>query len=141
MNHRNLHFSKSFSRSSCRQFDIQYCTDIEKEVVDNLEDFEAFDDEIADVDREQQVSEFVETPSFVTLFTGSQVEPLYFAQVAEKGAAESILIGDYCHVILPGERYFRGHYLKLFQSRNVSMKLYPLLHICPLKKSTKPMLT
>ena len=92
MNHRNLHFSKSFSRSSCRQFDIQYCTDIEKEVVDNLEDFEAFDDEIAEVDREQQVSEFVETPSFVTLFTGSQVEPLYFVQVAEKGAAESILL-------------------------------------------------
>ena len=40
-----------------------------------------FDDEDADVDREQHVFEFVETPTFVTLFTGSQVEPLYFVQV------------------------------------------------------------
>ena len=34
-------------------------------------------------------------------------------------------------------RYFRRYYLKLFRSRNVSMKLYPLLYICPLKKSMK----
>ena len=44
----------------------------------------------------------METPSFDNLFTGSQVEPLYFIQVAEKGAAESKFTGTYGHAILPG---------------------------------------
>ena len=59
----------------------------------------------------------------VTLFTGNQVEHLNFVQVTEKGvAAESKLFDTFGHVILTRGRYFRGHYLKLVRSRNISMK-------------------
>ena len=43
------------SCNSCLQFDFKHCSNIEKENVDDLEDIEVLDDEIADVDREQQV--------------------------------------------------------------------------------------
>ena len=49
--------------------------------------YEKFDDEKAEGDREQQVFEFVGAPPFVMLLTGSQVEPLYFVQVREKWVA------------------------------------------------------
>ena len=44
-----------------------------------------FDDETTEDDRQQQVFELVETPSFLTLLTGSQVEHLYIVQITEKG--------------------------------------------------------
>ena len=44
-----------------------------------------FDDENTEGDRQQQVFEFVETASLVTLLTGSQVEHLYIVQKTEKG--------------------------------------------------------
>ena len=92
---------------------------------------------------ESNNSEFVVTP-FVTLFTGNQAEPLNVVQVTEKGVPESKLPDLFGHVILPGERYFRGHYFELVRTRNISMKqleIYPLLYICPLLKSTVPVLT
>ena len=62
-----------------------------------------------------------ETSSFVTLFTRSQVETLYFVQVTEKG-----LINQ-SYVILTvmlsyQERYFKGHCPALIRSRNISLK-------------------
>ena len=55
--------------SSYLQFDFKHRTNTEKEIVDYLEDLEMFNDQNAEVDRENQVFEFVETPSFVTFFT------------------------------------------------------------------------
>ena len=75
----------------------------------------------------EEESKFVEAPTFITLFTGSQVEPLYFVQVTENGIAESKLSNPYGHVILPGEIYFKGHYLKLVRSRNISIKQLAIL--------------
>ena len=72
-----------------------------------------FDDENTEGDREQQVFEFVEAPSFVTLLTDSQVEPLNLAQIAEKTVAESRLSDIYGHVILPGENISKNTTLKL----------------------------
>ena len=86
-----------------------------------------FDDENAEGDREQQVFEFVEAPSFLTLLTGSQVEPLNFVQITEKGIAESRLSDIYGHVILPGKKHFKGHYLKIGRSRSISMKQLAVL--------------
>ena len=62
-----------------------------------------------------------EASSFVTLFTRSQVETLYFVQVTEKG-----LINQ-SYVILTvmlsyQERYFKGHCPALIRSRNISLK-------------------
>ena len=78
-------------------------------------------------DREQQLFEFVEAPSFVTLLTGSQVEPLYFVEITEKGVAQSRLSDIYDHVILPVAKYFKGHYLKIGRSRSISMKQLAVL--------------
>ena len=86
-----------------------------------------FDDENAAGDRKRQVFEFVEAPSFVTMLTCSQVEPLYFVQMTEKGVAESRLSDIYGHVILPGEKNFKGHYLKIDRSRSISMKQLAVL--------------
>ena len=47
-------------------------------IVNDLEDMEALDDKSAKVDRKQQIFKCLKTPFFVTLFTESQVEPLYF---------------------------------------------------------------
>ena len=85
-----------------------------------------FDDENAEGNREQQVFEFVEAPSFVTL-TGSQVELLYFVQIIEKGVAEPRCSDIYGHVILPGEKYLKGHYLKIGWSISISMKQLAVL--------------
>ena len=38
-----------------------------------------------------EVFEFVETPSFFNLSTGSQVEPLYFVQVTEEGVDQGVI--------------------------------------------------
>ena len=86
-----------------------------------------FDDENAEGGREQQVFDFVEAPSFVTLLTGSQVEPLYSVQITEKGVAKSKLSDIYGHVILPGKKYFKGHYPKIGLLRRISMKQLAVL--------------
>ena len=90
------------------QFDFPNCSNVEEEISDDLDDLDVFDDENAERDRDQQVFEFVEAPSFVTLLTGSQVELLYFVQITEKGVAEPRLSDIYRHIILPGEKYFKG---------------------------------
>ena len=49
------------------------------------------------------------------------MEPLYFAQITEKEVVESGLSDIYGHVILPGEKYFKRHYLKIGRSRRIFM--------------------
>ena len=49
------------------------------------------------------------------------MEPLYFVQITEKEVVESRLSDIYGHVILPGEKYFKRHYLKIGRSRRISM--------------------
>ena len=115
------------SCKSCLQFDFRNCSNVEEEISDDLDDLDVFDDEKAEDDREQQVFEFVEAPSFVTLLTGSQVEPLYVVQITNNGIAESRLSDIYGHVILPVEKYFKGHYLKIGRSRSISMKQLAVL--------------
>ena len=81
-----------------------------------------FDHQNAEGDREQQVSEFAEAPSFGTLLSGSQVEPLGCVQVTQKRVAQSKVSDIYGNVILPGGKYFKGRYLKIRRSRNIFMK-------------------
>ena len=116
--------SKEYLRScnSFLQFDFQNCPNVEEEISDDLDNLDVFDDEKAEDDQEQHVFELAEAPSLVTLLTGSQVESLYFVQITEKGIAESRLSDIYGHVILPGEKYFKGHFPKIGRSRSISMK-------------------
>ena len=61
------------------------------------------------------------------MLTGSQVEPLHFVQITEKWVTELRLSDIYGHLILPGKKYFKGHYLKIGQSRSISMKQLAVL--------------
>ena len=81
----------------CLQFDFRNGSNVEEQITDGLDDLDVFDDENAEGDRQQQVFEFAEAPSFVVLLTSSQVEPLYFVQITEKGVAESRLSDIYGH--------------------------------------------
>ena len=109
------------------KFDFKDCHKADQQEFDDLTDVEVYDDENDDADWDELIFEFVEVPSFVTLLTGSNTEPLYFVQVTEKGISEKKLSDPYGHVILPGERYFKGYYLKFIRSRSISFKQLQVL--------------
>ena len=46
-------------------------------------DLEEFDEEI---DQTEQIFDFMTVPLFISLFSGSTIEPLYFVQITRKGA-------------------------------------------------------
>ena len=91
------------------------------------EDFEGDNEEIMKEIIEDL--DFAEIPSFVTVFTGVNAEPLYFLKVAEKGISGKTLTDTWGRVILPGVRFFKGHFLKLVHSRNTSFKKFEILHM------------
>ena len=111
----------------CLKFDLKDCHKADQQELDDLTDVKVYDDENDDADRDEQIFEFVEVPSFVTLFTGSNTELLYFVQVTEKGISEKNLSDPYGHVILPGKRYFKRYYFKFSRSRSISFKQLQVL--------------
>ena len=112
----------------CRQFDFDNCEkDGEEELVDLEEVDECFLDEDLPIDREEHIFDFVEIPSFVTVFTGVSAEPLYFLKIVEKGISNDTLSDNWGHVILPGLRYFTGYFLKPVRSRSMQFKKFELL--------------
>ena len=88
---------------------------------------ECFLDEDLPIDREEQIFDFVEIPSFVTVFTGVSAEPLYFLKIVEKGISNGTLSDNWRHAILPGVRYFTGYYLKPVRSKSMQFKKFELL--------------
>ena len=68
--------------------------------------------------------DFVEVPSFVSLFSGSQNESLYFEQVTEKGTD---LTDPYGHFIGTGEKFLKEYYLKQCRSKQISKKKFQIL--------------
>ena len=112
----------------CRQFDLDNCEkDGEEELVDLEEADGCFLDEDLPIDREEQIFDFVEIPSFVTVFTGVSAKPLYFLKIVEKGISNDTLYDNWGHVILLGLRYFTGYYLKPVRSRSMQFKKFELL--------------
>ncbi len=85
------------------------------------------DDDDDGVDRSEQVFDFIEVPSYVSLFTGNRNEPLYFVQINEKGIADTDLTDPYGHFIASGEKFLRGFYLKMTRSRNINKKKFTVL--------------
>ena len=66
--------------------------------------------------------------SFVSLYSESSIEPLYFVQITRKGVAEKDISDPCGHFVAKRERYFQGLYLKLVRSRNAKIKgFYTLL--------------
>ena len=91
---------------------------------DDIGDFNDDDDD--KVDRIEKKFNFVDVPSFVSVLSGSPNKPLYFVNVAEKGAASENYSDPYGHFISAGEKILKGFYLKLVRSRKASKK-YQLL--------------
>ena len=118
----------------CRQFDFDNCEKGGEEELVHLEVLEEVDecflDEDLPIDRKEQIFDFVEIPSFVTVFTGASAEPLYFLKIVEKGTSNDTLSGsNWGHFILPGLRYFTGYYLKPVRSRSMQFKKFELIRL------------
>ena len=61
-------------------------------------------------------------PSFISLFSGNSVEPLYFVKLISKDVAEMDISNPYRYFVAKGERYFLGYYLKLCRSKDIKVK-------------------
>ena len=105
----------------CLHFDFENCTndDVDVEVDDTSSEEELFDEEI-----DQTEFDFITVPSFICLYSGSLIEPLYFAQVITAEEDISDLCGQF---VAKGHRYFQGLYLKLVRSRNAKIKRFSML--------------
>ena len=111
----------------CRRFDFEECENDSKEEHSEVEIDDYFGNEELDSNQEEQIFDFIEIPSFVTLFTGASSEPLYLVKVVSKGIADERLSDSWDRLILPKSRYFTGHYLKLARSRNILTKKFDLI--------------
>ena len=69
----------------------------------------------------------LDVPSFVSLLSGNQNEPLYFVKVTEKATAQKDLTHPYGHFIGNDEKFLKGFYLKLSISKYISKKKFQLL--------------
>ena len=79
------------SCSSCLEFNFKECSGDEEPRCSKLSFLDYYGDNGEHVvDKMEQILDFIEVPSFVSFFSGSQNEPLYFVQVTEKGTAKKI---------------------------------------------------
>ena len=88
------------------------------------EEIDIFDGE---VDQSEQIFYLVTVPSFVSLFSGNSVEPLYFVKLISKDVVEMDISDLYGHFVAKGERYFQVYYLKLCRSRDIKVKKFTIL--------------
>ena len=92
--------------------------------VDNGE-YDAYLEELGkDIDQTEQNFYFITVPSFVSLFSGSTIDPLYFVQITGKGVAEEDNSDSYVHFVTKGMRYFQGLNLEAVCSRNSRVRRY-----------------
>ena len=70
------------SCSSCLEFNFNECLGDKAPRYSALSRLNYYGDDEEDVvDKTEQILDFIEVPSFVSLFSESQNEPLYFVQV------------------------------------------------------------
>ena len=79
-------------------FDFENYTndDLDVEVADTSSEEKIFDEEI---DQTEQIFDFITVLSFVSLYSGSSIESLYFAQVTGKGVAKEDISDHYGHFV------------------------------------------
>ena len=115
------------SCTSCLEFNFQECSGDDAPRYSELSslDYYGGDDHEGDVvDKTEQILDFIKVPSFVSLFSGSQNEPLYFVKVTEKGTAAKDLTDPYGHFIGTGEKFLKGYYLNQCRSNQISKKKF-----------------
>ena len=118
-----------FSCNACLRFDFKECSGDDILVYTELPCNDYFGDaeKVDTIDKAEQISHFLDVPSFVSRFSGNQNEPLYFVKVTEKSAAQKDLTDLYGHVIGNGERFSKRFYLKLSRSKYIRKKKFQLL--------------
>ena len=105
----------------CLHFKFECCEESKNEGSSEvITDDDLFADEDEELNKEKQIFDFVEVPSYVTLFTGFNTELRYFLKFKEKRVSDVTVTDTWGHVILPSARYFKGNYLKPVRSRNMS---------------------
>ena len=128
----DLVFCKEYlcSCNSCLQFKFKEClgedTPLYADVPCN-DDFGNDEGDDDDIDKTEQIFNFLDVQSFVSLFSGSPNEPLYFVKVVEKGTAIGDLSDPYGHFISARDKFFKGFYLKMARSRQVNKKKFQVL--------------
>ena len=90
-------------------------------------DYFGDDEEVDAIDKTEQIFDFLDVPSFVSLFSGNQNEPLYFVKVTEKGTAQKDFTDPCGHFIDNSEWFLKGFYLKLSRLKHISKKKFQLL--------------
>ena len=96
--------------NSCLQFDFENCTNEDAVHDDNNGDDNDSncEEEInEEIDQSQQFFEFISVPSFVSLCSGTIIEPPYFVQITGKGVGEDDIFDPFGHFIAKGEKYFQ----------------------------------
>ena len=78
------------------------------------------DDDDDEVDRTEQIFNFVDVWLFVFLQSGSPNEPIYFVKIIEKRAASENHSDQYGHFISAGEKFLKEFYLNLVRPENTS---------------------
>ena len=115
--------------ASSLQFDFENCNSEAVYDAANVDDdgtgFEDENDE--EIDQNEHIFKFIIVPSFVSLYSGSSIGPLYLVHVTRKGASEEDMSDPYGHFVQKGERYFPGLYLKLVRSRSARVKQFSTL--------------
>ena len=95
------------SCSSCLQFNFKECTKEslpnDVSLTDDVKFYDESDDDNDGIDRTEQKFNFVDVPSFISLFSGSPNEHLYFVKIVEKGTASEDITDRYGHFISAGE--------------------------------------
>ena len=115
------------SCSSCLEFNFNECSGDKAPRYSELSRLNYYGDDEDVVDKTEQILDFIEVPSFVCLFSGSQNELLYFVQVTEKGTTEKDLTDPYGDFIGTGEKFLKGYYLKQCRSKQISKKKLQIL--------------
>ena len=116
--------------NSCLQFNFKNCTNEDavhyddKDEENDLNCEEEIDEEI---DQFQQVFEFITAPPFVSLCSGTTVEPLYFVQITGKDVAEDAFLILMVTLLPRAKSTYKGLYLKLVPSRNSKIKPFSTL--------------
>ena len=75
-------------------------------------------DEVGAINKTEQISDFLDVPLFVSLFSENQMNLFILSRLKK---------GTYSHFIGNGERFLKGFYLKLSRSKHISKKKFQLL--------------
>ena len=105
----------------------------------NGEDTEAVEETIEDMDvdleecgldeqlKSDNVFEFIEPDTYISMASDDYREPLYFAKVIEKNVAKDEIHDRFGHTIFPEERYIKAKYLRSIRSKKQNYKQYSIM--------------